>query len=148
MRVWNVDTGQEIHQLKGHARGVGFGSFSPDGTKLATVGGSSDVGPNATAEVKVWDVQTGRELFALKADGSVAFAPDGRRLATIAGKTVKIWDTSNAQELVAITDPGFAGGNVAFSPDSRRLAVASTTGRAKVIGLPQGAPRPGRRSSE
>jgi WD40 repeat protein len=64
-------------------------SFSPDGKRLACAGGG---------EVKFWDVQTGQELFALPVSAtpySVAFSPDGHRLAVTSDKgTVTIWDAT------------------------------------------------------
>ena len=67
-------------------------AFSPDGRCLVT-GGEG-------ATVKVWDVQTGRELETLRGHTgdvcSVAFSSDGRWLAT-AGEdtTVRIWDATS-----------------------------------------------------
>src|SRR5262249_15074090 len=64
-----------VLQHKGEVSSV---EFSPDGKKLAT--GSFD------RMVKLWNVDTGRELAALKGDEdairSVAFSPDGKRMAT------------------------------------------------------------------
>jgi WD40 repeat protein len=61
---------------------------------------------------------------------SVAFSPDGRRLATASSShfgadgTARIWDTTTGQELLKVTHDGVVSG-VAFSPDGRRLATAS-----------------------
>ena len=48
MKVWDVETGQEMFSLKGHAGLVDGVSFSPDGKQI--VSGSHD------HTVKVWDV--------------------------------------------------------------------------------------------
>ena len=62
--------------------------------------------------MKIWDSATGKELFALKGHAgpvwSVAFSPDGQRLATGSDdQTVKIWDSATGKELLALK--GHAG---------------------------------------
>ena len=95
--------------------------------------------------MKIWDSATGKEMFALKGHASchdvasrdphtgwvmsVAFSPDGQRLASGSDdKTVKIWDSATGKELFALK--GHAGlDSVAFSPDGQRLASGSVTTR-------------------
>ena len=81
--------------------------------------------------MKVWDAQTGQELLTLKGHTgmapSVAFSPDGKRLASsLAGghRRVKVWDAQTGQELLTLKGHTGRVRSVAFSPDGKRLASA------------------------
>lgn len=108
-RLWDVDSGRELHQLirddamspKPGLEGSGTMVFSPDGTLLAT-----DAGSGLAADV--WDVRNGEEKFYLPHDDHVhalAFSPDGKFLA-IAGKgrTIRLFDmrSGELQRLVVL----------------------------------------------
>ena len=57
---------------------------------------------------------------------SVAFSPDGQRLASAScDQTVKIWDSATGKELFALKGHAGSVRSVAFSPDGQRLASAS-----------------------
>nr|NCR59151.1 hypothetical protein [Microcystis aeruginosa LL13-06] len=58
IKLWNVETGQEIRTLKGHDNSVSSVNFSPDGKTL--VSGSDD------NTIKLWNVETGQEIRTLK----------------------------------------------------------------------------------
>jgi WD40 repeat protein len=107
-----------------HADFVNKVTYSPDGKRLATVGDES---------VKVWDAQTGQELFALKGGGgnSAVFSPDGKRLVS-GGSDVKVWDAQTGEEV--LTCKGHTGriNKVAYSPDGKRLVSASGDKTVKV----------------
>ena len=69
--------------------------FSPDGKRLAT--------SSRDSTAKVWDAETGQEIFTLKghtaAVGGVTFSPDGTRLATGSLDGVaKVWDLNTGKE--------------------------------------------------
>ena len=57
--------------------------------------------------MKVWDAATGQEILTLKghtdAVTSVAFSPDGKRLASASSdQTVKVWDAATGQETLTL----------------------------------------------
>jgi WD40 repeat protein len=89
IKLWNVETGQEIRTLTGHNGSVYTVSFSNDGKTLAT--GSWD------STIKLWNVETGKEIRTLSGhNGSVytvSFSPDGKTLATGSDDgTIKLWN--------------------------------------------------------
>jgi hypothetical protein len=64
---------------------------------------------------------------------SVAFSPDGKRLASgSVNKTLKVWDAETGQEKLTLKGHTDAVSSVAFSPDGKRLASASGDKTLKV----------------
>src|SRR5262249_35806225 len=88
VRLCNLG-GQAI--LTGHTLEITDLAFAPEGRRLVTAAGGDNVG-----EVKLWDLDTRRELASLPKQAqpvrSVAFAIDGRTLAVAGGKVVALWD--------------------------------------------------------
>ena len=57
VRIWSVQTGQQLQVLRGHELPVGAVAFSNDGHSLTSVSGDA---------VKIWDVSAGTELRSQK----------------------------------------------------------------------------------
>jgi WD40 repeat protein len=79
----------------------------------------------------VWDTATLREVAHLPGGGlSVAFSPDGKRLATGgAGESaVTLWDLESQQELLALAGEGSNFWRSEFSPDGNVLGSENMKG--------------------
>src|SRR5262245_8775697 len=65
---------------------------------------------------------------------SVAFSPDGKRLATgsLEDHIVKLWDAATGQELITLKGHSDAVTSVAFSPGGKRLATGSSDRTVKL----------------
>jgi WD40 repeat protein len=96
-------------------------SFSPNG-KLFAAGGWGRF-------ARLWETATQRELATfqgfLSSVWSVAFSPDGKRLATGSNGTeaIKLWDVESHQELLTLEASGSVFNSSAFSPDGNVLGA-------------------------
>ncbi len=105
VRLWDVATGKETHELPGHYYYVEGLAFSPDSRWLVT--GSQPLSDFARKMLKrpvnqvfVWDVAKGRRVAALPEGLPVgatcaAFAADGRSIATASPDgTITVWEVA------------------------------------------------------
>jgi FOG: WD40 repeat len=130
--------------LRGHTSLVKSVAWSPDGKRLVSAG----LAPTGSDTVRMWNAVTGKQEWGLQAhvtekfEGkslplatSVAWSPDGKRLATSGVETIRLWDaTTGREERVLGGDAGepLAATAVAWSPDGNYLASASSDGTVRV----------------
>jgi WD40 repeat protein/tetratricopeptide (TPR) repeat protein len=140
IQVWSVATGAELWQvpLSSSRAWVGWPvlAFSPDGSLLAVVTSKQSAVNVYSPTVTLWDAHTGDERLAslTKSDtaaiGTLAFSPDGERLATggVDGR-VRLWDTRTGQEVYSFKGRAREGypwlSPLAFSADNTTLAAAN-----------------------
>ncbi len=88
VKIWNLETGEELQTLTGHESWVSSVSYSPDGTQVASA--------SADRTVKIWNLETGEELQTLTGHQdwvySVSYSPDGTQVASTGDDgTIIIW---------------------------------------------------------
>jgi hypothetical protein len=124
-----------IRTLTGHSGSVNGVAVTPDGRRA--VSASED------HTLKVWDLESGRELCILTGHSSwvhgVAVTPDGyRAVSASVDNTLKVWDLKSSRELCTLTGHSDWVLEVAVTPDGRRAVSASSDSTLKVWDLKSG----------
>ncbi len=117
IKIWDLATGNVLRTLYGHGSNVNALAVSPNGKLLAS--GSGDINDERDLgtftqggvvggednTVRIWNVETGRELQVLRGHnlpvGALAFSNDGKSLTSASGDSVKVWDVAAGTELRA-----------------------------------------------
>ncbi|MUL39131.1 NB-ARC domain-containing protein [Gloeocapsopsis dulcis] len=102
--------------------GVSSVAFSPNGHLLAT--------SDTSGEVQIWEIASGRQLNAFKADiawtWAIAFSPNGQVLASAGDDyIVKIWDVKTGRLLQQLQGHTNTISTIAFHPHGQILASCS-----------------------
>jgi tricorn protease-like protein len=94
--------------------------FSPEGRILAVSSAESSA-------IILWDIDAGRPRMTLQGDlspvAAMAFAPDGRSLASAYFAAFMIWDLNNGRPRYRLAGPRVLVPSLAYSPDGRLLAA-------------------------
>ena len=117
----STSSGEITKSLPGGGYGLGTAAYSADGKMLAA-------GSYSYGTIKVWDLASMKEkatLYGQSPVQSVAFSPDGKRLATTSGE-LRVWDVANGAEITTLTDA--AVNHAVFSADGKWLAANPSGG--------------------
>ncbi len=120
LKLWDTASGRELRAItmpEGKLRGRLV--FSPDGRALAYSLQLS----NATSDVRLLEVASGRELRRLNVSTiDLAFSPDGRVIAT-GGGLIRLFDVTTGRELNNPVEVADSIAALAFSPDGRTIVA-------------------------
>jgi WD40 repeat protein len=142
IKLWKVETGEEIRTLSGHDSYVYSVSFSPNNKILASGGRDNNI--------KLWEVETGKQIRTLTRHKyyvwSVSFSPDGQTLASGSGdKTIKLWEVETGKEICTLPSERYANTghqdsvfSISFSPDGQTLASGSRDNKIKLWNVETG----------
>ncbi len=135
--LWDVATGERVGTLLSHAGSIERIAFSPNGDRIAGVGGELGV--------VVWDVESRGIVYEIpvQADGqnaahALAYSPDGKRLAI--GDDlgpVRVLNAADGSEVAVLSGHRDRVEAVTFSADGKLIATASRDTTARVWDAPK-----------
>jgi WD40 repeat protein len=135
LKVWDLESGRELHTLFGHSASVTGVAISPDG--LYAISSSED------DTLRLWDLSIGREIRILIGHGGsvtgVAILPDGcRAISASWDKTLKVWDLESGRALQTLKGHSASVTGLAVFANGLRAISASADHTLKVWNLESG----------
>lgn len=136
VRFWELEKGEQYHQVVGQAHGFTNFAISPDGQYLITTSWND-------GNLEVWHVASGSRVMMLKghtaAVNTVIFMPDGRH--AISGsddETIIVWSLENAKPIMTLSGHRNFVWALVLRQDGRYLISASADATIKVWDLQSG----------
>ncbi|EKQ67200.1 WD40 repeat-containing protein [Leptolyngbyaceae cyanobacterium JSC-12] len=128
LHVWDLASGQLVHQLKGHEASIEHVHFSPDGKQI--------ISASWDRTARIWDTSSGalvRTLAHSDVVTSAQFSPNGQRILTTSlDSTARILDANTGALQVILAGHRGAVLDGSFSPDGQWLVTASADGTARL----------------
>ncbi len=116
IQVWDLESGQSIHQLDRHGMPVGGLAFTPDNQLLLSSGNDH--------RLRLWDIQSGAERRVFEGHKSILYgvdiSKDGKRiLSGGADRDISLWELESGKRIRTLIGHGNWVYSVVFTPDGK-----------------------------
>ncbi len=135
VRIWDIETGENIKILRGHKDHITSVAVLPNGKRV--VSGSKD------RTLCIWDIETGKSIRTLKGHKSwvtaVSVTPNGKHV--ISGskdRTVCIWDIETGEITNTLEGHKDQITSVTVMPDGNHVVSASRDGTIRIWNIETG----------
>lgn len=137
LKVLEVKNGMEVLSIFSN---MGKIAFSPNGQYIASLTSSRfffdrNRNKHRSNSITIWNAKTGAAIQSLddpKANGEVAFSPDGKRIVYASRNTIKIRTIESGVILSTFEGHTDSIRYVAFGPDGKRVVSASADGTIRI----------------
>jgi WD40 repeat protein len=135
LRVWDIESGEEIQRLVGHTAEVSAVTVTPDGKHA--ISGSDD------KTLRMWDIESGEEIQRLVGHtaevSAVAVTPDGKHAITGSwDNTLMVWDIEGGEEMQTLVGHTDWVNAVAVTPDGKHAISGSLDNTLRVWDIESG----------
>jgi WD40 repeat protein len=135
IKIWDVETGQELQTLKGHYQAVNHVILTPDAKHLISASDDNTI--------KIWHLETAKLIRTLtghwKAVNAIAISPDQRYVVSASDdNTLKIWDLETGRPLKTLVGHSKPVLAVGITPNGQLLISASEDHTLRIWHFPTG----------
>jgi WD40 repeat protein len=122
IRVWNIETGEIISEMRAHTNTVDSVRFHPDGERLLS--------SSWDGLIILWDIASAERIRLYRGHSDkvymLRFLGDGSRFVSVGNDGLAIlWDTETGEQIRVFEHPSGLNG-VDFSPDGKTMATSSS----------------------
>ena len=122
LKLWDLETGLFLGEMRGHENMICYTSFSPDDTRVVTA--------SMDQSACLWDASTGKLIKALTGHTGwvnvTKFSPDGERLLTASqDHTLRIWNARTGERINVLSGHDEEVFRADYSADGSQIVSVS-----------------------